>query len=48
MDKVISTDLSVVATLIFQVLYVFVVLAHERRHVVHFNVTAHPTSEWIA
>ena len=27
-------------------LYVFLVLAHERRHIVHFNVTAHPIPEW--
>jgi hypothetical protein len=25
---------------------VFLVLAHERRRIVHFNVTAHPTAEW--
>jgi putative transposase len=30
----------------FQVLYVFLVLAHDRRHVAHFNVTACPTAEW--
>ena len=30
----------------FQVLYVFLVLAHDRRRIVHFNVTAHPTAEW--
>ena len=33
-------------TIRFQVLYVFLVLAHERRRIVHFNVTAHPTAEW--
>jgi transposase InsO family protein len=27
---------------------VFLVLAHERRRIVHFNVTAHPTAEWTA
>jgi len=27
------------------VLYVFIVLAHHRRRVIHFNVTAHPASE---
>jgi len=37
-----------VPTIRFQVLYVFLVLAHERRRVVHFNVTAHPTAEWAA
>ena len=26
----------------------FLVLAHERRRVVHFNVTDHPTAEWTA
>ena len=27
-------------------LFVFVVLAHERRRVVHFNVTNSPTAQW--
>lgn len=35
-------------TVTFRVLYVFIVLAHERRRLLHFNVTAHPTSEWTA
>jgi putative transposase len=30
------------------VLFVLVVLSHDRRTVVHFNVTAHPTAEWTA
>jgi hypothetical protein len=29
-------------------LHVFLVLAHDRRRVVHFNVTAHPTEQWTA
>jgi len=37
-----------VPTVSFRVLYVFLVLAHERRRVVHFNVTEHPTAEWTA
>ena len=28
--------------------HVFLVLAHERRRILHFNVTAHPTAEWTA
>jgi transposase InsO family protein len=35
-------------TIRFQVLYVLLVLAHDRRRIVHFNVTAHPTAEWTA
>jgi transposase InsO family protein len=37
-----------VPTIRFQVLYVFLVLAHDRRRIVHFAVTAHPTAEWTA
>ena len=43
-----SIDFFTVPTLRFQVLYVFLVLAHDRRRIVHFNVTAHPTTEWTA
>ena len=35
-------------TVTFNVLYGFVVLLHDRRRVVHFNVTAHPTALWTA
>jgi putative transposase len=44
----VSTDFFVVPTLSFRVFSVFVALAHHRRRVVHFSVTAHPTSEWTA
>jgi putative transposase len=44
----VSVDFFTVPTIRFQVLYVFLVLAHERRRVVHFNVTAHTTAEWTA
>lgn len=37
-----------VPTIRFQILYVFLVLAHDRRRILHFNVTAHPTAEWTA
>ena len=44
----VSVDFFTVPTISFRVLYVFLVLAHDRRRIVHFNVTAHPTAEWTA
>ena len=46
--SLVSVDFFTVPTIRFQVLYVFLVLAHERRRIVHFAVTAHPTTEWTA
>lgn len=46
--QIVSVDFFVVPTVSFRVLYVFLVLAHDRRRVVHFNVTEHPTAEWTA
>jgi putative transposase len=44
----VSVDFFVVPTVSFRILYVFLVLAHDRRRIVHFNVTEHPTAEWTA
>ena len=44
--QLVSIDFFTVPTIRFQVLYVFLVLAHDRRRIFHFNVTAHPTAEW--
>ena len=44
----VSIDFFTVPTIGFQILYVFLVLAHDRRRIVPFNVTAHPTAEWTA
>jgi putative transposase len=41
-----AIDFFTVPTATFRVLFVFVVLSHERRQVVHFGVTEHPTEEW--
>ena len=46
--QLVSVDFFVVPTVSFRILYVFLVLSHERRRVVHFNVTEHPTAEWTA
>jgi putative transposase len=46
LTDLVSVDFFTVPTIRFQILYVFLVLAHDRRRVVHCNVTAHPTAEW--
>jgi putative transposase len=44
----VSVDCFVVPTVGYKVLFVLIILAHHRRHVVHFNVTEHPTAQWTA
>lgn len=41
-----SIDFFTVPTATFRVLFVFLVLSHDRRRIVHVNVTAHPTAAW--
>ena len=48
MTSMVSVDFFTVPTIRFQILYVFLVLAHDRRRILHFGVTAHPTAEWTA
>jgi transposase InsO family protein len=40
-----SIDFFIVPTVSFRVLFVFIVLAQDRRRIVHFNVTEHPTAQ---
>jgi putative transposase len=44
----VSADFFTVPTATFRIMYVFVILHHERREIVHFNATYHPTAEWTA
>ena len=44
----VACDFFTVPTATFKVLFVLVILAHERRRIVHFNVTEHPTATWTA
>jgi putative transposase len=44
----VSADFFVVPTITFRVLFVFVILSHDRRRPIHFAVTANPTSDWTA
>jgi len=46
--RLVSVDFFVVPTVSFRILYVFLVLAHKRRRVVHLKVTEHPTTDWTA
>ena len=46
--SLVSVDFFTVPTVRFQILYVFLVLAHDRRRILQFGVTAHPTAEWTA
>ena len=34
-------------TLTFQLLYCFFVIEHGRRRILHFNITRHPSAEWV-
>ena len=43
-----ACDFFTVPTATFRVLFVFMMLAHERRRIVHFNITEHPTAQWTA
>ncbi|TME80107.1 MAG: hypothetical protein E6I47_09560 [Chloroflexi bacterium] len=44
----VSIDFFTVPTARFRILFVFVVLAHDRRRVLNFNVTEHPSAAWTA
>ena len=48
LKTMVSVDFFTVPTIRFQILYVFLVLAHDRRRILHFGVTANPTAEWTA
>ncbi len=45
-DVIAAMDFLVVPTVRFRLLYVWFVIEHGRRRVLHFNVTTHPTSSW--
>jgi putative transposase len=47
-DQVVAADFFVVPTATYRLLFVLVLLAHDRRRVKHVAVTAHPTATWTA
>jgi len=48
LGQMVSVDFLTVPTLGFQVLYVFLVLSHQRRKVLHFNLVEAPSTCWTA
>ena len=46
--QMVSIDFFTVPTITMRVLFVLIVLEHDRRKVLHFNVTEHPTGAWTA
>jgi hypothetical protein len=45
-QAIVACDFCVVVTATFRLLYVFVVMEHATRRILHCNVTAHPTASW--
>jgi hypothetical protein len=46
-EAIAAIDFFTVPTLTFRLLYCFFVIEHSRRGILHFNVTAHPTADWV-
>ncbi len=46
LGSTVAIDFFAVPTLTCRILFVFVILAHDRRRILHVNVTQHPTSAW--
>ena len=47
-DGIAAMDLFVVPTISFRLLHALLIMGHDRRQILWFGVTAHPTAEWIA
>src|SRR5882672_7874787 len=48
MHNMAAVDMFVVATATFRLLYALIVLGHDRRRIIHFEVTQNPTQVWLA
>jgi len=46
-EAIVALDFFTVPTAMFRVLYCFFVIGHSRRKVLHFNVTRHPSADWV-
>jgi hypothetical protein len=45
-SQIVAVDFFTVPTVSFRILYVLVSISRDRKRLIHFNVTDHPTSEW--
>jgi putative transposase len=46
-EAIVALDFFTVPTITFRLLYCLFVIEHGRRRILHFNVTAHPTADWV-
>jgi len=46
-EAIVAFDFFTVPTATFRVLYCFFVIKHGRRRILHFNVTPHPSADWV-
>jgi hypothetical protein len=46
-DAIAAMDFFVVPTVTFRLVYVWFVIGHDRRRILHFDVTAHPAATWV-
>jgi putative transposase len=46
-EAIVAMDFFTVHTAAFKLLYCFFILSHDRRRILHFNVTRNPTSSWV-
>ena len=46
-EYIMAMDFFTVPTVSFKILYVYFIIDHARRKIVHFNVTEHPTADWV-
>jgi putative transposase len=47
-DAIAAMDFFTVPTITFKLLYCFFIISHDRRQILHWNVTRYPASTWIA
>ena len=46
-EYIMAMDFFTVPTISFKIIYVYFIIDHARRKIVHVNVTEHPTAEWV-